>query len=158
LKGDNARGPLVGVGCLVLDSLGRVLLVKRAYPPGAGKWSIPGGHVELGEDIVEAAVRELEEETGIKAIPQGVINVDTLIVLDEAGTIKRHYVLIDILFKDPQGTPRPGGDAIEAGFYNLSEALNMDLTTSVRGLLEKIVKGLIPLEKPIPHNIYKYSE
>jgi len=83
----DSKLPKVGVGCLVLDEQGKVLLVRRAYPPGAGKWSIPGGHVELGEDLVEAATRELKEETGVEAEPVGVVNVDTLIVYDERENI-----------------------------------------------------------------------
>lgn len=150
--------PRVGVGCLVFDEVGRVLLVKRAYPPGAGRWSIPGGHVEIGEDLVEAASRELEEETGIKATPLGVVNVDTLVVLDERGLIKYHYVLVDVLFKNPLGSLRPGGDVLEAGFYHLEEALRMNLTMSVRGLLEKIVAGILPLGQPILHRVYRYVE
>ena len=150
--------PRVGVGCLVLDERGKVLLVRRAYPPGAGRWSIPGGHVELGEDLVEAATRELREETGVEAEPVGVVNVDTLIVQDEGGGIKYHYVLIDILYRNPRGEIRPGGDALEVGFYTLDEALKMDLTTSVRGLLEKIMLNMIPLEKPIHHRTYRYVD
>jgi ADP-ribose pyrophosphatase YjhB (NUDIX family) len=150
--------PKVGVGCLVLDKQGKVLLVRRAYPPGAGKWSIPGGHVELGEDLVEAATRELKEETGVEAEPVGVVNVDTLIVHDERENIKYHYVLIDVLYKNPKGEIKPGSDALEVGFYRLEEALKMDLTTSVRGLLEKITLNMIPLEKPIHHKTYRYVD
>jgi ADP-ribose pyrophosphatase len=150
--------PKVGVGCLVLDDLGRVLLVKRAYPPGAGMWSVPGGHVELGEDLIEAATRELEEETGVKAEPIGVVNVDTLIVYDENEGIKYHYILVDVLYRNPKGTPRPGGDALEAGFYSLEEALKMSLTVSVKGLLEKVISNTIPLEKPIQHRTYRYMD
>jgi hypothetical protein len=53
---------------------------------------------------------------------------------------------------------RPGGDALEVGFYTLDEALRMDLTTSVRGLLEKIMLNMIPLEKPIHHRTYRYID
>ncbi|MBC7186765.1 MAG: NUDIX domain-containing protein, partial [Calditrichaeota bacterium] len=56
--------PLVGVAILVARD-GAVLLVKRAFPPNAGRWSLPGGHVELGEPLKEAARREVAEECGI---------------------------------------------------------------------------------------------
>lgn len=149
--------PLVGVGCLVIDG-SRVLLIRRAYPPGAGKWSIPGGHVELGEDIIEAAARELKEETGLEAHPQGVVNIDTLIVAGSKEGTKTHYVLIDVLFTNPKGQLKASSDALEAGFYAIDEALKMQLTPSVRGLLEKIKRGELPLEKPIKPYTYKTME
>jgi ADP-ribose pyrophosphatase YjhB (NUDIX family) len=150
--------PKVGVGCIVFDERGRILLIKRLYPPGRGRWSIPGGHVEEGEDVLEAARRELYEETGIDADPVGVMNVDTLIVYDEKRNIKYHYVLIDILFTNPRGELKAGDDATEAGFFDLDEALKMNLTDSVRGLLMKIIERKISIEKIIPHNKYVYSE
>jgi ADP-ribose pyrophosphatase YjhB (NUDIX family) len=150
--------PKVGVGCIVFDERGRILLIKRLYPPGRGRWSIPGGHVEKGEDVLEAARRELYEETGIDADPVGVMNVDTLIVYDEERNIKYHYVLIDILFANPRGELKAGDDATEAGFFDLDEALKMNLTDSVRGLLMKIIERKISIEKIIPHNKYVYSE
>jgi ADP-ribose pyrophosphatase YjhB (NUDIX family) len=150
--------PKVGVGCIVFDERGRILLIKRLYPPGRGRWSIPGGHVEKGEDVLEAARRELYEETGIDADPVGVMNVDTLIVYDEERNIKYHYVLIDILFTNPRGELKAGDDATEAGFFDLDEALKMNLTDSVRGLLMKIIERKISIEKIIPHNKYIYSE
>ncbi|NOZ30825.1 MAG: NUDIX domain-containing protein, partial [Crenarchaeota archaeon] len=79
--------PLVGVGALVIRD-GKILLVKRKYPPGKGRWSIPGGHVEVNESILEAARRELLEETGIEGDPLGVVNVDDAIIYDDDGKIK----------------------------------------------------------------------
>ena len=142
--------PVVGVGGLVLNS-GRILLVKRAYPPGRGKWSIPGGHVELGETLYQAAVRETLEETGIETRPLGVVNVDDAIKTDERG-VRYHYVLITVLLQplDPNAQPRPGGDAEDARYYNLQEALRLDLTASTQGLIHKINNNQIPIDKPIP--------
>ena len=146
------EAPLVGVGSLVLRG-SRILLVRRAYSPAKGKWSIPGGHVELGESVLEAAVRELREETGLEGRPLGVVNVDELIKRDEAG-VRYHYVLVTVLVDAPEGEPRPGGDALEAGFYELREALGLDLAPSVRGLIEKILRGELPLERPIKPRKY----
>ncbi|BAN90770.1 NUDIX hydrolase [Aeropyrum camini] len=148
--------PVVGVGCLVLRG-GRILLVKRRYSPGRGKWSIPGGHVRLGETLEEAAVRELEEETGVKGRPLGVVNVDDAITLDEKG-VRYHYVLVTVLLEDLGGEPRAGDDAEEAGFYTFDEALRLDLTPSTRGLIEKITGGMICLEKPIKPRRYSPAD
>ncbi len=145
--------PQVGVGCLVLEG-SRILLVKRAYPPGKGKWSIPGGHVELGEGLAEAAARELLEETGLEGEPLGVVNVDDAITVED-GRVKYHYVLVTVLMRPTGGSLRPGGDALEARFVDLLEALKLDLAPSVRGLIEKIVEGQLCMEKPIP--VRRYS-
>lgn len=146
------EAPLVGVGSLVLRG-GEILLVRRGYSPGRGKWSIPGGHVEVGESLLRAAERELLEETGLRGRALGVVNVDEAITVDEAG-VRYHYVLVTVLVDAPEGEPRPGGDALDAVFKPLGEALVMDLVPSVRGLILKILKGLIPVERPIPVRTY----
>lgn len=146
--------PLVGVGGLVLNR-DKILLVRRGYPPSKGFWSIPGGHVELGETIYRAAVRETLEETGIEAKPLGVVNVDDLIKVDSRG-VRYHYILVTVLLKpaNPDAKPRPGGDAVEAGYYSFEEALKLPLTASTRGLIWKIRGGMVPVERPIPVRRY----
>ncbi|MCX8196252.1 MAG: NUDIX hydrolase [Acidilobaceae archaeon] len=151
------KEPRVGVGCVVFSD-GKLLLVRRKYPPGRGKWSVPGGHVELGEDLLEAARRELEEETGVRARPAGVINVDTVVVRDPLGRIRFHYILVDVLLEDPRGEPSPSGDVSEAGYFPLEEALRMELTRSSRGLVEKLAKGLLPIQSPLPQEKYEFVE
>ncbi len=148
------KRPVVGVGSLIIEN-GKILLVKRGYPPSKGRWSIPGGHVEIGEGILDAARRELEEETGIMGEPLGVVNVDDAITIDKKGLVKYHYVLVTVLFKRVSGDLRPGGDAIEARFFDINKAKSLKLTDSARGLLEKIKSNLLCLEKPIP--VRKYS-
>ncbi len=147
------KAPVVGVGALVLDS-GRILLVRRAYPPGKGLWSVPGGHVELGEGLLEAAERELLEETGLEGEALGVVNVDDAITIDGRG-VRYHFVLITVLVRVKGGILRPGGDALEARFFTLEEAKRLELTPSTRGLIEKIEKGLICIDRPIP--VRRYS-
>jgi len=147
------EAPLVGVGSLVLRGE-RILLIRRAFSPARGKWSIPGGHVELGESVLEAAVRELREEAGLDGRPLGVVNVDEIIKRDEAG-VRYHYVLVTVRVEADHGEPRPGGDALEAAFYGLREALGLDLAPSVRGLIMKILSGELPLERPIVPRRYE---
>lgn len=149
--------PVIGVGSLVIDN-DRVLLVKRSNEPGKGLWSVPGGHLELGEDVMEASVRELEEETGVRADPIGIVNVDTLIVRDAHGRIRYHYVLIDVLMTNARGEPRASGDVLEAKYFRLAEAIELSLTSTVRGLLQKIVSGKIDIWRPIPHYRYETRE
>ncbi len=135
------KHPLVGVGAVVLIE-DKVLLVRRAAPPGKGKWSIPGGLVELGESLSNAAVRELYEETGIRAKPLGVIDVEEYIERDVRGRIVYHYVIIDILV-EPLGELRPHAqsDALEVGLFSISDALELELTSSTRKFLRKLLES-----------------
>ena len=106
--------PAVGVVCLRGDS---VLLIRRGTPPRQGEWSLPGGRIEPGERAVDAALRELREETGVEAEITGLIDVvDGL--FPEAG---RHYVLIDYAARWLSGEPVAGDDAAEARFVTLDE-------------------------------------
>ena len=106
--------PAVGIVCLRGDS---VLLIRRGTPPRQGEWSLPGGRIEPGERAVDAALRELREETGVKAEITGLIDVvDGL--FPEAG---RHYVLIDYAARWLSGEPVAGDDAAEARFVGLDE-------------------------------------
>lgn len=106
--------PCVGVVCLRGDE---VLLIRRGTPPRQGDWSLPGGRIEPGERAVDAALRELREETGVEAEITGLIDVvDGL--FPEAG---RHYVLIDYAARWVSGEPVAGDDAAEARFVGLDE-------------------------------------
>lgn len=140
--------PIVGVGAVVLID-GRVLLVRRAYPPGKGKWSIPGGLPEVGERLRDAVLRELYEEAGVKGRVLGLIDVEEYIEYDEGGRVRYHYVLLDFLV-EPMGRvePKASTDALEARFWSIDRALKMlELTVSTRKLLLKIkqYKGRPPL-------------
>src|SRR5256714_11070418 len=88
--------PLVGVGAIIIEA-DRVLLVKRAHPPIQGQWSIPGGVLEVGEMVREAAVREAREETGLVVEPGELLGVYDRILRDAERRGRYHYVLIDFL-------------------------------------------------------------
>jgi 8-oxo-dGTP diphosphatase len=104
--------PAVGVVCLRGEE---VLLIRRGTPPRQGEWSLPGGRIEPGERTVDAALRELREETGVEAEITGLIDVVDG-VFPEAG---RHYVLIDYAARWLSGEPVAGDDAMEARFVPL---------------------------------------
>ena len=107
--------PCVGVVCLRGDE---VLLIRRGTPPRQGEWSLPGGRIEPGERAVDAALRELREETGVEAEITGLLDVVDGI-FPEAG---RHYVLIDYAARWRSGEPVAGDDAVEARFVTLDQA------------------------------------
>ena len=87
--------PLVGVGVVVLNEQGEVLLAQRGKPPRAGEWSIPGGLLDLGEQLEDAARREVREECNIEIAIGGFVATFEPILYDAAGEIEYHYVLID---------------------------------------------------------------
>ena len=106
--------PAVGVVCIRGDE---VLLIRRGKPPREGEWSLPGGRIKPGERAVDAALRELREETGVEADIVGLIDVvDGL--FPEAGM---HYVLIDYVALWRSGEPVAGDDAMEARFCSKAE-------------------------------------
>jgi 8-oxo-dGTP diphosphatase len=73
---------------------GRVLIVRRAQPPAAGLYTLPGGVVEVGETLAEAVVREVREETGLAIEPQALAGHRDVIVRDAAGRVERHFVIL----------------------------------------------------------------
>lgn len=108
--------PAVGVVCLKGDE---VLLIRRGTPPRMGQWSLPGGRIEPGERAVDAALRELREETGVEARILGLIDVVDGI-FPEAG---RHYVLIDYVAEWTGGEAVAGDDAADAVFMPIATAM-----------------------------------
>ena len=108
--------PVVGVVCLRADA---VLLIRRSKPPREGEWSVPGGRVEWGETLAQAALRELTEEAGVTATLLDLVGVyDGVFPADD-----RHYVLIDYAARWVAGEPVGGDDALEARFWPVAEAI-----------------------------------
>jgi ADP-ribose pyrophosphatase len=134
--------PLVGVGTVTIKE-GKILLVRRAFDPGAGKWSIPGGLVEVGEKLSEAAARETEEETGVKVQTLELINVFDMIDRDEHGKVKYHYVLVDFLAKPVGGEERTSCEVTDLKWLTFEQAKTMDLTRTARKALEELFGGLL---------------
>ncbi len=131
--------PLVGVGAIVQKG-NRILLIRRANEPGRGLWSIPGGLVEVGESLREAAKREVEEETGIEVEIGDLLDVMENIIRDENGRVRFHYVLIDFrarpISEDMELSP--SSEALEARWFTPEEMKNIPLTRTVRKLLKKM--------------------
>ncbi|MEM1682103.1 MAG: NUDIX hydrolase [Sulfolobales archaeon] len=136
----------------VLVQNDKVLLIRRKYPPAVGKWSLPGGVIEPGEGLAEAAKRELREETGLEAEPLGVLWVLNNVVLDASGRVKYHYLIVDILFDSHsvRGIPRASGDASDVSWFSLGDVKQRDdVSRTVKKLVLRIEsRGLsyIPLD------------
>lgn len=130
--------PRVGVGAVVLHR-GRVLLVRRGHQPAAGKWSLPGGLVDLGESTEDAIRRELREECGIEARIAGVAGVIDRVTRDSDGRIRYHYVLVDYLaFVDSDGAVA-GSDAAACRWVALDEVDGLDITQGLMDMIRRAV-------------------
>ena len=135
--------PLVGVGAIIIaDS--RVVLVKRAHPPLQAQWSIPGGVLEVGELVREAAVREAHEETGLIVEPGELLGVYDRVLRNAEQRVQYHYVLIDFLCRIVGGELQAAGDAAEVGWFTREElpALNLadDTLDVIRKGFEKLYR------------------
>ena len=118
--------PLIGVGSIIIED-SRVVLVKRAHPPIQGQWSIPGGVLEVGELIREAAVREAHEETGLVVEPGELLGVFDRILHDADKRVQYHYVLIDFLCRRIGGEFRAASDAAEVRWFKPEELPGLNL-------------------------------
>lgn len=128
--------PRVGVGAVVLDG-GRVLLVRRGKAPAAGKWSLPGGLLELAETTAEAARREVEEECGIRIRVLDVAGVVDRVIRDEGGRVRYHWVLVDYVAFPESGTPTAGSDAEEVRWVSLDEVERLDTTEGLGDMIRR---------------------
>ena len=128
--------PLVGAGAVVHRN-GRVLLIRRKFPPNAGKWSLPGGLVELGETVHDAAAREVEEETGLKVEVQGLLDVGTDVHHDSRGRLKFHYVLVDYLARPVGGRVKLNAESSGSGWFTRRQSEGLEMTTGTRAVLRK---------------------
>ena len=131
-----------GVGAVVFDAAGRLLLVQRGKEPAIGRWSVPGGHVEPGETGEDAVVREVAEETGL-----------VVRIVREVGSVRRPapgggvFVIRDFLCElSEPGLPVAGDDASDARFVEVGELSTLPL---VPGLLDALTGwGLVSLGRP----------
>lgn len=127
--------PLIGVGAIIIEA-GRVVLVKRAHPPIQGQWSIPGGVLEIGEMIREAAVREAREETGLVVEPGELLGVYDRILRDPLHRVQYHYVLIDFLCRRVGGELQAASDAAEVRWFRHEDLAGLHLAEDTLEVIE----------------------
>ena len=136
--------PLVGVG-VMLTRDNSLLLVKRKYDPDAGYWAIPGGHLDLGERVEDAAEREAYEETGFIVKVSKLAGIINKIMYDSKGKVEYHYVLINYFVEQIKGDkdqePIPNSDALDARFVPFNLLKEYTLTESLIELLKQLKIG-----------------
>jgi 8-oxo-dGTP diphosphatase len=136
LKRQYPKKPVVGVGAIILDG-DKILLEKRKNAPSKGKWTVPGGLVELGESMEQAVIREVEEETGLEVYEPRLVDLVNYISLGERGAVKYHYVIVDYLVTVKCGKPKAASDADALKWVPLSEVEEYDLTESFRRFFQR---------------------
>jgi len=119
------------VGAVIIKE-DRIALIKRGNEPSMGKWTIPGGLVELGESPVQAVVRETKEETGLDVDNPSLMDVVNNVDLDGEGKVKYHYIIIDYLVHIKAGTAQASSDAVELRWVPFDEVEGYNLTASFR--------------------------
>jgi 8-oxo-dGTP diphosphatase len=119
--------PVIAVGAFVFKD-GQVLLVRRGKMPGRGKWSIPGGAVELGETLRDAVAREVREETGVDIEVGPLALILEPVVRDENEKIQFHYVIVDFSARWLAGEPHGETDVLEARWAKFAELDDLETT------------------------------
>ena len=128
--------PTLGASACVWRD-GKVLLVKRGKPPALDLWSLPGGHVELGETLRQAAGRELAEETGITASLSHLVDCLDIIRRTPEGTVDRHYVIAVFTGMWTGGEPQPMDDAADLQWREPDMLEDLDMTHGIAGIIQK---------------------
>ena len=126
-----ASGPVVAVGAIVVDDAGRLLTVRRAHAPGAGRWTVPGGRLEFGESLADAVAREVLEETGLT------VEVGALAGIAEIHDPPYHVISLDHHARVTGGTLVAGDDAAEVAWLRRSELEARELTDGLTEYLDE---------------------
>ena len=133
----SCKAPQVAVGAIVVKDE-KILLVKRNKAPHKGLWAIPGGSVELGETLQEAAEREIREETGLTIKAKEPVYTFDLIERENDGSIRFRYVIVDLAADYLSGELRPSDDALDARWFAPSGLEHIAVSENTRDLLHKI--------------------
>jgi 8-oxo-dGTP diphosphatase len=128
--------PIAGVGAVITNDAGQLVLIRRGNPPRADEWSIPGGKVEFGETVREALRREVQEETGLTIEIERLVDVVDLVTRDASGAVIRHFVLIDFKAVWISGDLTAGNDASEARWVDPAMLDQYSLWEETRRVIE----------------------
>lgn len=129
---------MVGVGAVVVRG-DRALIVRRAHEPRKGEWSLPGGVLDLGESLADAARREVREETGLEVKLGPIIETFDRVHRDSEGRIRYHFVIVDFVCWSDDGDPVAGSDAEAVAWVKADEIDQYGVNQHAKAV---ILKGL----------------
>ena len=128
--------PVVGVGAVIVSE-GNVVLIRRRFEPLAGRWSLPGGAVDLGETLEAAVAREMREETGLEVEVGPIIEVFDRIMLDDEQRVQYHFVLVDYLCWPLSGELHASSDVEAAVLVGPEDLGRYELTEKATAVIER---------------------
>ncbi len=145
MKREYPTAPIVAVGAIIRHQ-DRIVLIRRDQEPAKGRWTFPGGAVELGESLEEAVRREVLEETGLRVEVGGVAAAIDVVLRDERGRVRYHYVIIDYHARPAgaqhaAGTLQPGGDVSDARWFCLDDLDSLEMTEKAEELARALLEG-----------------
>jgi 8-oxo-dGTP diphosphatase len=133
--------PLVGVGALIHDEEGRILMIKRRFEPNKGRWSLPGGLLETGEALVDAGRREVREELGTEIEVEELFQVSEEIIRDDEARVRFHYVLVDFLARAPGSAAITLNEESESfRWFKPEEVEGLDVSENTRRIVQKYIR------------------
>lgn len=119
---------------MVFNAQSQILLIKRGKAPHYGQWMVPGGTLEWGETLEQAAVREVREETGVE------IEIETFVELIEAilpGDPGYHFVIVDYAAHAVSGSLAAASDALDVVWVSAAAMADYHLTPELLAVIEK---------------------
>jgi 8-oxo-dGTP diphosphatase len=132
--------PVLGVGGIIFNTRGEVLLVKRKHEPLALQWSVPGGGLDSGETLESGTAREVLEETGLVVEVGPLVEVFDRILLDEDANVRYHFVLVDYLCRPIGGELAAASDVSECAWVSLDRLADYTMAEKPRDVIARAVR------------------
>ena len=133
--------PYLAVSAAIVRD-GRVLVVRRARPPAHALFTLPGGGVELGETLMQAVTREVEEETSLAVEPVALAGYREVIVRDAESRIERHFVILAFAARWLAGEPRLNAELMEARWLHPEELAGLATTEGLSEIVQAAFQRL----------------
>ncbi len=141
MRREYPAAPVVAVGAVICHQE-HLVFIRRDKEPSKGRWTFPGGAVELGESLEDAVRREVLEETGLQVELGEVATVLAHVVRDERGGVRYHYIIVDYFARPVGGVLQPGSDVSDARWVGLDDLDGLEMTAKAGELARELLAGM----------------